>query len=387
MTITGSGEIKMSHIWNEIDSNDPTADGQSTNQNIRLAGLSDGTMDSINEANDAANRPDQSAPHQMSEFYLYDHDAESDDLDVPGNLHEDNVDHDSMTLDWNQVTYDGSPVDSYEVIWGTYAARTNAGNTTVTNITNTYYALSSLNASTNYYWWIRSKETDHPDTYSAWSGTQIRGTSAVPTTYSGTIADFSMSTSVLGTVYSVVKSFTVNDPSGNMTVTMPMQSGGGTLSVGATDDGSDPSSYTSAGSGTLITLTSVSDGDTIKAKWKYVGWSSAVTKSWTTTFTCNGASDSVTITTSTTSGGFGGGGGISDRRLKTNIKLVGHSDSGIPIYTFNFKSDLDKMMMPLYRGVMAQDLLEMGFDDAVSTNEDGYYIVDYDKIDVDEEQI
>ena len=205
----GSGEIKMSHIWNEIDSNDPTADGQSTNQNIRLAGLSDGTMDSINEANDAANRPDQSAPHQMSEFYLYDHDAESDDLDVPGNLHEDNVDHDSMTLDWNQVTYDGSPVDSYEVIWGTYAARTNAGNTTVTNITNTYYALSSLNASTNYYWWIRSKETDHPDTYSAWSGTQIRGTSAVPTTYSGTIADFSMSTSVLGTVYSVVKSFTV----------------------------------------------------------------------------------------------------------------------------------------------------------------------------------
>jgi hypothetical protein len=69
----------------------------------------------------------------------------------------------------------------------------------------------------------------------------------------------------------------------------------------------------------------------------------------------------------------------SDIRLKTNIQLLGHSDLNIPIYSFKFKNDLNTT----YKGVMAQDLLEMGFDDSVVMGDDGFYSVKYDNIDVD----
>ena len=71
--------------------------------------------------------------------------------------------------------------------------------------------------------------------------------------------------------------------------------------------------------------------------------------------------------------------GKSDIRLKTNIQLLGHSDSNIPIYSFEFKNNLNTT----YKGVMAQDLLEMGFDDSVTMGDDGFYSVKYDDIDVD----
>tara|TARA_Y100001937_G_C7129222_1_gene336412 strand:+ start:940 stop:1401 length:462 start_codon:yes stop_codon:yes gene_type:complete len=70
----------------------------------------------------------------------------------------------------------------------------------------------------------------------------------------------------------------------------------------------------------------------------------------------------------------------SDRRLKTNINLIGHSKSNIPIYTFNFKK-YPKVSYH-WEGVMAQDLLEMGLEDSVRIADDGYYVVNYDKIDV-----
>jgi hypothetical protein len=35
-----------------------------------------------------------------------------------------------------------------------------------------------------------------------------------------------------------------------------------------------------------------------------------------------------------------------------------------------------------YKGVIAQDLLELGYDDAVHANKDGIFSVDYNKIDV-----
>lgn len=74
----------------------------------------------------------------------------------------------------------------------------------------------------------------------------------------------------------------------------------------------------------------------------------------------------------------------SDRRLKTNINLVGYSKHlQIPIYTFNYKTDLNTT----YKGVMAQDLLEMNFNHAVITDSDGYYSVLYDLIDVDMEKL
>tara|TARA_R110000737_G_scaffold260080_2_gene268473 strand:- start:60 stop:692 length:633 start_codon:yes stop_codon:yes gene_type:complete len=68
----------------------------------------------------------------------------------------------------------------------------------------------------------------------------------------------------------------------------------------------------------------------------------------------------------------------SDLRLKENINRTGVSKSGIPIYTFNYKND-DK----LWSGTMAQDLLDMGLNEAVATMDNGYYAVNYNMIDVD----
>jgi len=67
----------------------------------------------------------------------------------------------------------------------------------------------------------------------------------------------------------------------------------------------------------------------------------------------------------------------SDVRLKENINRTGVSKSGIPIYTFNYKND-DK----LWSGTMAQDLLDMGMEEAVATMDNGYYAVNYNMIDV-----
>ena len=70
--------------------------------------------------------------------------------------------------------------------------------------------------------------------------------------------------------------------------------------------------------------------------------------------------------------------GISDIRLKENIVRTGTSSSGIPIYTFNYKNNNQS-----WSGTMAQDLISLGRQDAVTIMENGYYGVYYDMIDVD----
>ena len=72
---------------------------------------------------------------------------------------------------------------------------------------------------------------------------------------------------------------------------------------------------------------------------------------------------------------------LSDERLKENIIKIKYSDSGIPIYHFNYKGN-DKT----WSGTMAQDLLKLGRKDAVGTK-DGYYTVNYNLIDIDMKQI
>ena len=96
-------------------------------------------------------------------------------------------------------------------------------------------------------------------------------------------------------------------------------------------------------------------------------------------------------------GGGGGGGGFlgalatmaqigatvasSDDRLKYDITRVGTSPDGIPTYTFKYR--LDGKHGPKYMGTSAQDLLSMGRKDAVGQKEkDGFYYVDYSKLDV-----
>jgi len=101
-------------------------------------------------------------------------------------------------------------------------------------------------------------------------------------------------------------------------------------------------------------------------------------------------------------GGGGGGGGFlgalatmaqigatiasSDDRLKYDITRVGTSPSGIPKYTFKYR--LDGEHGPKYMGTSAQDLLAMGRKDAVGQKEkDGFYYVDYSKLDVNMEVV
>jgi len=89
---------------------------------------------------------------------------------------------------------------------------------------------------------------------------------------------------------------------------------------------------------------------------------------------------------------FGTGGGRSDRRLKHNLVFIKNSPSGIPIYEFNFKPKYSHLVNDTnlytidisarYRGVLAQDLLELGYQDSVFIQDD-YYCVKYDQIDVD----
>ena len=70
MSLTSSGEIHLSaSIGGEL--------GQSGAFQISLTEASDGTVATINTANDSGDRPDGSAPHAMSEFYSYDHDLAS----------------------------------------------------------------------------------------------------------------------------------------------------------------------------------------------------------------------------------------------------------------------------------------------------------------------
>ncbi len=73
--------------------------------------------------------------------------------------------------------------------------------------------------------------------------------------------------------------------------------------------------------------------------------------------------------------------GASDSRLKENIHHTGYSEDGIPTYTWKYKGKEG-----IYSGTMAQDLLE-SYPHAVITMDNGYYAVDYSKIDVDFKEV
>ena len=67
----------------------------------------------------------------------------------------------------------------------------------------------------------------------------------------------------------------------------------------------------------------------------------------------------------------------SDYRLKDNITLLQEEGFGIPnIYSFNYKWDAETTWI----GVMAQELLDIGYSDAVGTDSEGFYFVDYSRL-------
>jgi hypothetical protein len=65
---------------------------------------------------------------------------------------------------------------------------------------------------------------------------------------------------------------------------------------------------------------------------------------------------------------------LSDVRLKENIKHV-KNIGDIKVYTYNYTWDKEPQT-----GVMAQDLLNTRYHDAVSVHDSGYYQVDYSKL-------
>jgi hypothetical protein len=65
---------------------------------------------------------------------------------------------------------------------------------------------------------------------------------------------------------------------------------------------------------------------------------------------------------------------ISDARLKENINLIGKSPSGLNVYTFKYKGNDNG----IYQGVMAQEVPH-----ASILGDDGFYKVDYSKLDVE----
>jgi uncharacterized caspase-like protein len=81
--------------------------------------------------------------------------------------------------------------------------------------------------------------------------------------------------------------------------------------------------------------------------------------------------------------GFGFGGhrhAWSDRRLKRDIRRVGASPSGLPVYTFRYL-----WSSAIYRGVMAQDLLKLR--PGAVHRQGAYYWVDYSALDVKFERV
>ena len=70
-------------------------------------------------------------------------------------------------------------------------------------------------------------------------------------------------------------------------------------------------------------------------------------------------------------GNSGGGGNLSDRRLKHDLRLVGTTVYGLPVYDFEYNGQEGT-----YEGVMAQDVLKVK-PEAVNTGADGYYRVNY----------
>ena len=195
--------------------------------------------------------------------------------------------------------------------------------------------------------------------------------------FSSVIANFTISSAIIG-VTTVLKTFVLANGAGALTALIPTsQPQLGTLSLsvsiggdpGSGGTGNSATGYVAEGT-TLSYSPTYSSSDTVYVRFKYTAHSSATNQTRTCTFTSNGQTDVVSITKNTPR---------SDRRLKTNIEIIGHSPSNIPIYIFNYKTDLNTK----YKGVMAQDLLKMKLDKAVGVDSEGFYFVDYDLIDVD----
>lgn len=72
MAVPSSGALSLLGIKRELSNDNYSA--SNSHSNISLKECSDGTVATINTGNSSSNRPNGSAPHSISEFYVYDHD-------------------------------------------------------------------------------------------------------------------------------------------------------------------------------------------------------------------------------------------------------------------------------------------------------------------------
>ena len=309
--------------------------------------------------------------------------------DVPTNLHEDSLASTSVTLDWDAPT---GGADSYSLLFGkSYYSHSNA---VTESISSTGQSISGLDDDTTYYWAVRSTGDDDQD--GVW--TSVENFSTPETAINTVIYNYSQSTNAassyvknLGSVslaaWSYSDLFRVDHASsvtGNTTFTpgSPNNSAGstaytnretgvdGTTFIGESDYQAasntrtyDPGgSYTTGGyfkmrcyiDGSMgtgvgtwysyaVTVTNTSSGtDTMTLKWVFT---------WT-------------------------GGGRSDLRIKQDITRIGTTPDGIPWYSFRFKDD----PTTLWSGVIAQDLLKMGYGDNVVYKDKGIFHVMYHEL-------
>ena len=146
----------------------------------------------------------------------------------------------------------------------------------------------------------------------------------------------------------------------------------GALKLRGPANDSSPSIVIDGTSVTVDNGASVGTG-AIRAKYK----SSDNTAGLTATFTVRNGNNSGSLTFTIKDGIVTSV--SSDRRLKTNITLIGTSDSGINIYTFEYKYKFSLEGVGLFQGVMSDEVP----DHAVGVDENGYDVVDYSVLDVE----
>ena len=236
---------------------------------------------------------------------------------------------------------------------------------------------------------INQSSTSKPDDQPPFQMSEFYGYDhdAVSTSFSSVYSAFTIvGVSNVASTVSNVRTFVVSNGSGALTINIgSLRANTGTLAVAASSTG-DPGTNGTGNSGTgfvnegtTLTHTPGSWGSskTIYLRFKYFVHTSATQADVrTVTHTVNSTSNTVNVTVQTNAP-------KSDIRFKTNIDRIGYSDMNIPIYLFNYKDDLNTT----YKGVMAQDLLELGFNNSVILDSDGYYSVDYNSIDVDMERV
>ena len=111
MALPASGQITLGEIHAELDDENPI--------NGSLKEASDGTVATINTANASANRPDGSAPHSMSEFYSYNHDASSSSWGGSWNAGNWSIERNPGTTSYlnRSITFSGMTTDPIDVYY------------------------------------------------------------------------------------------------------------------------------------------------------------------------------------------------------------------------------------------------------------------------------